>query len=273
MQLGKIQTLKIKSLTPPGAILQGNVLLPKRFVPEGAKVNDDVEIFLLRDSEDRLIATTRRPKIQVGELALLTVKDVSRQGAFLDWGLDKDLFLPFQEQMHHVKVGETLLVYCYVDKSDRLCSTMRVKNHFAVPEKLRENDWVDGVVYANNPEIGAFILVEQRYNGLIPADGMRGALRVGEPVRARVEQIKPDGKIDLSLQSRAHEKMDADAIAILRMVQANQGFLRVNDKSDPETIRLLFGMSKAQFKRCIGRLLKQGRITFCEDGIALKERK
>lgn len=270
MQLGKTQTRKIKSISAPGAILEGNILLPKRFVPEGAKVNDEVDVFLLRDSEDRPIATTRHPKVQVGELALLVVKDVSRQGAFLDWGLDKDLFLPFQEQMHHVKVGEKVLIYCYLDKSDRLCSTMRIKNHFSFPNHLKENDWVDGVVYANNPEIGAFVLVEQRYNGLIPADGSRGALRIGETVHARVERIKPDGKIDLSLQIRAHEQMDADSAAILQMIKANHGFLRVNDKSDPETIRMLFGLSKAQFKRCVGRLLKQGRIVFCEDGIALR---
>ncbi|WP_071705521.1 S1 RNA-binding domain-containing protein [Murdochiella vaginalis] len=273
MQLGTTQTLKIQSITPPGAILQGNILLPKRFVPEGAKVGENIEVFLLRDSEDRPIATTRRPKVQVGELALLTVKDVSRQGAFLDWGLDKDLFLPFQEQMHHVKPGEAVLIYCYLDKSERLCSTMRVKNRFAFPEELHENDWVEGVVYANNPDIGAFVLVEQKYNGLIPADGTRGALRIGQSVRARVERIKADGKIDLSLQSRTHEQMDTDAITILRMVQANNGFLRVNDHSDPETIRMLFGMSKAQFKRCIGRLLKQKRIVFCKDGIALPEQK
>lgn len=269
MQLGKTQLLKIKALKSPGAILQGDILLPNRYVPEGAKIGEALEVFLLRDSEDRLVATTRKPNVEVGEFAFLTVKDVTRRGAFLDWGLDKDLFLPFQEQLHKVKVGEAILIFCYIDKTDRICSTMRVKNHFYMPESFHENDWVDGLVYANNPEIGAFVLVEKRYNGLLPAEEMRGALMPGQRVHVRVERIKPDGKLDLSLNSRAYEQMDEDALTIYQTLKANHGFLRVNDHSDPEQIRLLFGMSKAQFKRCVGRLLKRGMITFQDDGIRL----
>lgn len=270
MELGKTQTLRIKGLKNFGAILTGDILLPKRYVPEGAKIGDDVSVFVHRDSEDRPVATTRRPKVEVGSFAYLRVNDVSRVGAFLDWGMDKDLFLPFNEQLHQVKVKEGVLIWCYIDKSNRIAATMRVKDHFEKPEYLKENDQVEGLVYATNPEIGAFVLVERKYNGLIPKDKMVGALALGQELQLRVEQIKPDGKIDLSMKGRAHERLDQDAETVYRMLRANQGFLRVNDHSDPDAIRQVFGMSKAQFKRAVGRLLKAGKIRFQGAGIQLK---
>lgn len=270
MQLGRIQTLHIHSFKPSGAVLNGDLLLPKRYVPEGAKIGDAVEVFVHRDSEDRMVATTKRPKVQVGEFAYLSVTDISPVGAFLDWGMDKDLFLPYKEQLRKLKVHEGVLIYCYVDQSNRIAATMRVKDHFPKPAGLRENDWVDGTVYATNPEIGAFVLVEQKYNGLISRDDMVGALIPGQKLNLRVERIKPDGKIDLSMRSRAHERMDKDAETIVRMLEANHGYLRVNDHSDPEDIRQLFQMSKAQFKRSVGRLLKKGQIEFADGGIRMK---
>lgn len=272
MELGRVQTLKVKKMKPAGAILSGDILLPKRYVSDALKVGDGVEVFVHRDSEDRLVATSRTPKVQVGELAYLTVTDVSSIGAFLDWGMDKDLFLPHKEQLHKVKVHEGVLIYCYVDQSDRIAATMRVKDHFALPTSLKENDHVEGIVYAMNDEIGAFVLVEGKYNGLVAREHMAGALMLGQKLTLRVERVKPDGKIDLSMHSRAHERMDRDAQTIYRVLEANRGYLRVNDHSDPEDIRQLFQMSKAQFKRSVGRLLKQGKITFADGGIRIKRR-
>lgn len=280
MKMGKTQELTVKRITSVGAFLNeegapqgsGDVLLPKKYVPEGTAPGAKLRVFVMRDSEDRPLATTRIPKAEVGDFAVLPVAQVTNIGAFLDWGLEKDLFLPFEEQLHHVKATEKVLVYVYIDKSGRIASTMKVKPHFTAPKKLKENDWVDGVVYSTNPEIGAFVLVEEKYNALIPKSEMQGALKIGESIRARVQNVKPDGKIDLSLRSRTYESLDSDAMKVRRMLEQNNGFLRVNDKSRPEDIQMLFGMSKAQFKRAVGRLLKQRAIRFEDGGIRRVEK-
>ncbi len=273
MQLGQVQELTIERIQSVGAFLTGNLLLPKKFLTPSMKVGDKVRVFVLRDSEDRPVASTQEPKIQCGGLAMLTVKDVTRIGAFLDWGMDKDLFLPFQEQLHRVKVGEKVLVACYIDKSERICATMRVNPFFQKPDSVRVNETLEGEVYAVNPDLGAFVLVEGRYNGMIANDQRKAALRVGQKIHARVMRIKPDGKIDLSMNSKAHEELDRDAHQIATLLKANGGFLRVNDKSDPQKIRTLFGFSKAQFKRSVGHLLKLGMIKFEGDGIRLRDRR
>ncbi len=271
MELGKTQRLKIKSIRSIGATLAGDILLPKKWVPGGATAGEEIEVFLLRDSEDRIIATTRHPLVEVGQFAMLKVRDVTRIGAFLDWGMDKDLFLPYREQLHQVRPNEMVLIYCYLDQSNRICATMRIKDKFLFPRDLKENDHVAGLIYSVNPELGAFVLVNGHFNGRIAREHMLGALRVGQKLDLRVQAIKPDGKIDLSMYSRAHEHLNQDAGTIYRMLRANHGFLKVNDHTDPDSIRALFGMSKAQFKRAAGRLLKQRTIRFEKDGIRLLE--
>lgn len=284
MELGRVQSLTIQRFTSVGAYVNDkkaeasegghtDILLPKKFVHREWSVGDSIEVFILRDSDDRLIATTRKPKIQVGEFAILQVTDVTRVGAFLDWGLEKDLFLPFKEQIHKVKPNEKVFVYCYLDKSNRIAATMNVKKHFAFPRRIKENDMVDGVVYATNPEFGAYVVVDGQYNAMIPSEKMKGALNIGQEVSARVENVKNDGKIDLSLQSRAHENIDSDAKSIFEKLKNNDGFLPYNDKSDPTKIQKEFKMSKAQFKKSIGRLLKLGLIEFEKNGIKAKGRK
>lgn len=279
VDLGKRQTLEIKRLTSVGAFMnvpheetakEDDILLPKKMVPKGAKVGDELEVFVLRDSSDRLLASTVFPKAEVGELAVMQVIDITKIGAFLDWGLEKDLFLPHDEMTRKPKLYEYYLVGVYLDKSNRLAATMKVKPFFKEHPPYKENDWVNGVVYSVHPEIGAFVLVEGKYDALIPNREQRGAHRPGEEIRARVTNVKPDGKIDLSTQNRAYEELDRDAQTIEDLLRDNEGFLRVNDKTKPGIIRSVFSMSKSQFKRAVGRLLKQGRVQFYEDGIKLK---
>lgn len=281
MELGRMQNLYIQRFTSVGAYVNDkkmgsnegghtDVLLPKKFVQKEWTIGDKIEVFILRDSDDRLIATTRKPRIQVGEFAILPVTDVTRVGAFLDWGLEKDLFLPFKEQIHKVKANEKVFVFCYIDKSNRIAATMNVKNHFAFPHRIKENDMVEGVVYATNPDYGAYVVVDNQYNAMIPRDKMKGALYVGQEVSARVENVKNDGKIDLSLQSRAHESIDSDAKSIFEKLKQEDGFLPFNDKSDPAKIQKEFRMSKSQFKKSVGRLLKLGLIEFKNNGIKTK---
>ncbi len=281
MELGRMQNLYIQRFTSVGAYVNDkkmgsnegghtDVLLPKKFVQKEWTIGDKIEVFILRDSDDRLIATTRKPRIQVGEFAILPVTDVTRVGAFLDWGLEKDLFLPFKEQIHKVKANEKVFVFCYIDKSNRIAATMNVKNHFAFPHRIKENDMVEGVVYATNPDYGAYVVVDNQYNAMIPRDKMKGALYVGQEVSARVENVKNDGKIDLSLQSRAHESIDSDAKSIFEKLKQEDGFLPFNDKSDPAKIQKEFRMSKSQFKKSVGRLLKLGLIEFKNNGIKMK---
>lgn len=244
-----------------------DVLLPNKYLKKDLKKGDRIEVFVYRDSDDRLIATTNAPKIEVGQFAILPVVETTRIGAFLNWGLEKDLFLPFEEQTHKVKSRENVFVYCYVDKSDRLCATMKVKNRFETQVDLQENDNVEALVYTTNPDIGAFVLVDDKYNGLIPRAELKGAVPVGEKIEARISRVMPDGKLDLSLRARSHETISDDADKIYKLLKSNKGFLRVNDKTSPKDIKMLFGMSKSQFKRALGNLYRKELIDIREDGI------
>lgn len=269
MELGKRQGLKVESIRSIGAILEGKILLPKNECPENIQVGQSIDVYLYTDSEDRLIATTKAVKIDLGGLALLEVVDTAKIGAFLDWGLPKDLFLPRNEMVGKIKKDDLVLVACYMDKEGRLAATMKVNPYFKPAKHLKENDQVQAVVYAKNRDYGSFCLVEGQFNGLIPTDKTEGILQVGEEVTCRVTHVKEDGKVDLSMKTRAYQRLDEDARRIYQTLSANHGFLRVNDKSSPADIKLLFGLSKAQFKRSVGRLLKTGAVHFQDDGLAI----
>ncbi len=211
MKLGEKQVLTVVKTVDFGVYLGSEterVLLPKKQVPSGIEAGDPIEVFLYKDSSDRIIATTREPKLTLGKLAVLEVADTNRMGAFLDWGLEKDLFLPFRQQTAKVKKGDRCLCTLYIDKSDRLCATMKV----------------------------------------------------GDVVEARVTAVKEDGKLDLSVRRKIPEQMEGDAEYILQSIRRRGGSLPFTDKSDPEQIKRELGMSKAAFKRAVGRLLKQGKI-------------
>lgn len=263
MKLGEKQVLTIVKQVDFGVYLgsdEERVLLPKKQVPEGAETGDPVEVFLYKDSDDRLIATTHEPKITLGEMAVLTVADVGRMGAFLDWGLEKDLFLPFKEQTAKVEKGDSCLVSLYIDKSSRLCATMRVYHLLKKDSPYRKDDKVSGIIYDTSDEFGLFVAVDNLYSALIPKKDIYGNLKVGTTVKARVTAVKEDGKLDLSVRDKIPEQMDKDVLYILDVMQTYDGELPFTDKADPERIKAELHMSKAAFKRAIGRLLRAGKV-------------
>lgn len=274
MELGKIQKLKIVKMTDYGARLgdeREDVLLPKKEVPAGAGVGDELEVFICRDSEERLIATVNRPVAQVGELALMKVNEVTKYGAFLDWGLGKDLFLPYREQTYKVKDGDKVVVRVYTDKSDRLCGSMKIYDYLECSAEYKAQDMVSGIVYNYNPEYGVFVAVDNKYHGLILKKEMTRDLHIGEKIEARVKNVRPDGKLELSLRNKFYLQMGEDAEKIYRFMEENGGELGYTEKVSPEKIRQDFQMSKSEFKRAIGRLLKERRITIGENNIFLNK--
>lgn len=275
MELGKKQVLMIVKTVDFGVYLgteEERVLLPKKEVPEGVEIGDPVEVFLYKDSEDRLIATTQEPFIMRGEMKVLKVKDINRFGAFLDWGLPKDLFLPFAEQTGEIRVGDEILVRLYIDKSERLSASMHIYENLSLEAPYVKDDVVEGRVYEVLEDYGVYVAVDDRYSARIPKRECFKELRPGEIVRARVAKVKEDGKLDLSLRAPKELQMDVDASRIMKALEEKGGYLPLYDKSSPEAIKKALKMSKAGFKRAIGRLYKEGFIEMTGDGIRLKEK-
>lgn len=274
MELGKIQKLKVLKMTDNGARLgiEGDdVLLPKKEVPAGIAVGDEVEVFVCRDSEERPIATVNKPVAQVGEIAVMKVNDVTKYGAFLDWGLGKDLFLPYKEQTYKVQMGDSVVVRVYTDKSDRLCGSMKIYNALHTDGEYKTDDMITGLVYNINPEYGVFVAVDNKYHGMVPKKEITRELRIGEEITARVKNVRNDGKLELSLRNKAYIQMGEDAEKIYRFMEENNGELGYTEKVSPEQIRQDFQMSKSDFKRAIGRLLKEKRITIGQNNIFLNK--
>lgn len=263
MRLGEKQILTVVKKVDFGVYLgtdEDRVLLPKKQVPEGVEPGDPVEVFLYKDSSDRMIATTNEPKITLGGLAVLAVVDVGRIGAFLDWGLEKDLLLPYKEQTVKVEKGDRCLVSLYIDKSGRLCATMKISQLLRTDSPYHKDDVVRGTVYGVSREYGVFVAVDEQYSARIPQKDVYGKMYPGQEIEARVAGVKADGKLDLSMRHKIPEQMDADAGKIMECIEKRGGELGFTDKADPELIRNELGMSKAAFKRAVGRLLKEGRI-------------
>lgn len=273
MRLGEKQVLTVVKKVDFGVYLgsdEERVLLPKKQVPEEIEVGDPVEVFLYKDSSDRMIATTKEPKLTLGNLAVLEVVDVGRIGAFLDWGLEKDLLLPFKEQTTKVEKGDRCLISLYIDKSGRLCATMKVYPLLRTDSPYQKDDIVKGTIYEISRDFGVFVAVDDQYSALIPKREVYGRMHIGQQVEARVTDVKADGKLDLSVRNKIPEQMDADAQMVLERMEKNGGEIPFTDKADPERIRNEFGMSKAAFKRAVGRLLKQGKIRIDETKITLQ---
>lgn len=267
IRLGEKQKLVIVKRVDFGVYLAASeesaeerILLPVKQVPEGAEVGDALEVFVYRDSQDRMIATVREPKLQMGQVAELTVAQTGRIGAFLDWGLEKDLLLPFKQQCGRVEQGDKVLVSLYIDKSSRLCATMNVYENLRTDSPYQKDDWVTGRVYEDSDNFGAFVAVDNLYSGLIPKKELYGDVRLGEDVRARVIQVREDGKLTLSVRDKAYLQMDADAERLLDILDSYEGVLPFGEKASPEVIAHETGMSKNEFKRAVGRLLKEGKI-------------
>jgi predicted RNA-binding protein (virulence factor B family) len=274
LRLGERQTLKYLNKTDFGIYLGENerekVLLPKKQVPEHLRPGDTLDVFIYRDSSDRLIATTRQPLINLGNMAVLKVNEVGKIGAFLDWGLEKDLFLPFKEQTERVKPGNSYLVALYIDKSNRLAATMKVYRYLKTTGKYQKDDMVTGTIYEINSEIGAFVAVDNEFYGLISKQEMHGKIEVGQTVSARVTEVREDGKLNLSPNKKAYMQMYDDAEKVLKVISEYDGVLPYNDKVSPEIINRDFGMSKNSFKRAVGHLYKEGLIDIGEKSIKIK---
>ena len=273
IEIGRRQLLEVVKKKEFGVYLAETpgddlaVLLPRKQVPDGTEIGDKLEVFIYKDSSDRLIATTAQAALSVGETAVLKVKEVGKIGAFLDMGLEKDLLLPFKEQTHRVRAGEECLVALYVDKSRRLAATMKVYPYMSNESPYKKDDKVTGTVYEINENLGAFVAVDNRYYGLIPEKEMYGDIHEGDWVEARVLKVREDGKLDLSPREKAYVQMDTDSVLVLNVIDKYEGVLPFNDKASPEIIKREFHLSKNAFKRAVGRLLKEGRIKITEKTI------
>ncbi len=273
LELGKVQELIVVKKVDFGVYLaqqEGDtekVLLPARQVPHDAGIGSRIEVFLYKDSKDRLISTTARPRLTLGEVAELTVVQTGKLGAFLDWGLEKDLFLPFREQTRQVREGDRFPVALYVDKSGRLCATMKLYPYLRTDSPYHKDDRVSGFLYEVSKQFGGFVAVDGIYSALIPAREVCGVLKAGTRVEARVTRVHEDGKLDLSLREKAWMQIPADAQKVTEALSACGGELPFTDKASPELIREKMGMSKNEFKRAVGHLLKEGKVRITESSI------
>lgn len=273
IQIGKKQCLNIVNKTDFGVYLgtkDEKVLLPIKQVPDDVETGDALTVFVYRDSKDRLIATVNSPKLMLDEIGRLKVIQTSQIGAFLEWGLERDLFLPFKEQSYKVNVGDECLVVLYVDKSERLCASMRRVYNYLVPADCYEKDSeVTGTVIEINPDYGAYIAVDDKYYGMVPNNELFETLKIGERINARVIKVREDGKLTLSLRKKAYMQMDDDAQFIFDEINKRGGRLPFNDKASPELIKSQFNMSKNEFKRAVGKLFKERKIMIKPDSIEI----
>lgn len=288
-ELGKKQKLIVVNKATQGIYLgetrdaRDKVLLPIKQCPPGIMPGDELEVFLYLDSKDRIIATTRTPKIMLGQCALLKVAGTTKIGAFMDWGLEKDLMLPFKQQTARVNTGDEVLCGMYIDKSGRPCATMKVYEYLDTLTKeqieaaskpgshdfYRVGDEVSGRVYEISDNFGAFVAVDDKYSALVPKKEMFGKITVGTVEKYRIIAITDDGKITLAVRKPAYLQMDDDAQKVLSVIEEFDGVLPFNDKASPEVIKREFGMSKNEFKRAVGRLYKERKIEIGEKSIRI----
>lgn len=274
MKLGEKQRLLVIKRVEFGIYLaeheddETRVLLPAKQVPDNTRVGDELEVFLYKDSKDRLIATTNEPYLMLGQTAVLKVLEVGKIGAFLDWGLEKDLFLPFKEMTAKVQPEDEILVTLYIDKSRRLCATMKGIYDLLEKDSPYEKGMnVSGRVYEFSNNFGTFVAVDDKYSAMIPAFEDCSHLRIGDVIEARITNVKLDGKLDLTLREKAYLQMDADAEKVLEVIDEYAGVLPFNDKASPEVIKREMQMSKNAFKRAVGHLYKERKIEITEKSI------
>ena len=270
IQLGKTQCLNVIKKTDFGVYLgteDDKVLLPKKQVPEDIEIGDALTVFIYKDSSDRLIATTNKPKVQLGGLARLKVCEVSNIGAFLDWGLEKNILLPYKEQTTHVNQGEEYLVALYIDRSNRLAATMKVSRYLTTTDKYVKDSAVSGTVIGIKPDHGIYVAIDDAYYGFITRNEMSDDIKIGDVVYGRVIKVREDGKLTISIHQKAYLQMDADAEKVMQVIEEFAGVLPFTDKSSPEVIKRETGLSKNAFKRAVGRLYKERRIEINEKSI------
>jgi predicted RNA-binding protein (virulence factor B family) len=275
-QIGKFNTLRVVKHVDFGLYLddgEGNeILLPKRFVPRGVSEGDELEVFLYHDSENRVIATTQKPLGVVGDIVMLEAVSVTKQGAFLDWGLMKDIFVPLSQQEHKMQVGQRYLVKIYIDEqTGRVAATERIARFLGNDDlTVEEHEEVDLIVYQET-DIGYKIIINNLHLGVLHYNEVFKDLQIGDKEKGFIKTIREDNKIDVSLGERGYKKVEGESEKIIRLLQENDGYLPYHDKSDPEEIYSFFGMSKKVFKMTVGALYKQKKIELAQTGIKLIE--
>jgi hypothetical protein len=273
-QIGKTNSLKVLRIVSIGCYLdggeQGEILLPRRYVPEGTKVDDTIDAFIYFDSEDRIIATTETPKILMDEFAMLQVVSVTNVGAFLDWGLPKDLFVPFREQKQKMEVGKRYIVALYIDhETNRLAASAKIDKFLDnTPPNYSVGQEVDLLIYGQS-ELGYNAIINNAHWGVLYKNEVFRHLDGGKRIKGFIKRVREDDKIDLALQRPGYENIDGVSKGILDRLEKNNGFLSLTDKSEPEKIYQLLGISKKVFKKAIGSLYKSKLITIDERGIRL----
>jgi len=273
-KIGKKNLLEVVKIAPHGAYLQGGwlgeILLPNRYLPEDCEVGDPLNVFVYLDSEDRFIATTIKPKAQVGEVAFLKVIAVNKVGAFLDWGLPKDLLVPFSQQQTTMEEGKSYLVYVFTDEETHRIAASSKLNKFIErhPEHYTNGQQVELIVNAMT-DIGYSAVIDHKDWGVLFYSDVVKPLTIGQKVKGYIKRVRDDGKIDLSLQAPGFAKIDDLAIRVMDLLEKQEGFLALSDKSPPEQIYQTFSVSKKSFKTTIGTLYKKRLITIEKEGIHL----
>ncbi len=274
LKLGEFQKLVVIKKVDFGVYLaekkdaEEKVLLPIKQVPAETRIGDEFKVFLYRDSKDRMIATTTEPYITMGHMAPLVVKEVTKIGAFLDWGLEKDLFLPYKEMTEKVQKDQEVLIRLYTDKSNRLCGSMKkIYDELKTNSPYQIGDEVSGRIYEFGHDFGCFVAVDDTYSAMIPKHEDVSNYRIGDVVSLRVTNVKEDGKLDVSLREKSYVQMEDDAEALLSLIDAYAGVLPFTEKASPEVIKRETGLSKAAFKRAIGRLYKERKIDLSDGKI------
>lgn len=275
VNVGQYNTLKVAKEVDFGMYLDGGadeILLPKRYVPAGLKVDDEITVFIYHDNEGRLIATTDKPLAAVGEIAMMEVADASPAGAFLKWGIMKDVFVPISMQDRRMRPGDKRLIRLFIDeKTGRVTGTEKIDKYLSNYElTVKEGDAVDLVVFQAT-DIGYKVIINSQHLGVIHSNEMFRELEVGEKLKGFIKHIRPDNKIDVSPGTKGYIRVPQEEERILAMLKQNNGYLPYNDKSDPEEIHAHFGMSKKTFKMTLGALYKKRLISFTQTGTKLEE--
>lgn len=271
VEIGQFNRLKVMREVPFGVYLDGGeaggILLPRREVPEDTRIGDSLQVFIYLDSDDFLIASTRKPRALVGQFARLKVTDVNKVGAFLDWGMPKELFLPFAEQLRPLKPGEWVTVYLYIDNSERIAASARTERFLEKnPTDLKPGQLVELLVLRRT-DLGYPVIIDHRYEGLLHHQDLFREIRPGQRLSGFIKQLLPDGKIDVMLDKPGYARVDPLAQQILDYLDTHGGHCPLGDKSDPDAIRETFGVSKKAYKMALGALLKAGQITQDETGV------
>ena len=275
VNVGQYNTLKVVKEVDFGMYLDGGedeILLPKRYVPPGLKTGDEISVFIYHDNDGRLIATTQRPIAIVGEIAMMEVADVNTSGAFMKWGIMKDVFVPIALQEKRMRPGDHRLVMLFIDeKTGRVTGTEKIDKYLSNYElTVKDHDPVDLVVYQKT-DIGYKVIVNSRHMGVIHSNEVFRELETGEKIKGFVKHVRPDNKLDISIGSKGYTRVPEEEGKIVSLLKDNNGYLPYNDKSSPEDIYAFFGMSKKTFKMTLGALYKKRKITFTQTGTKLEE--